>query len=100
MKRLVLAALVAVAACATPAVNSQTKNLPPDAIYVDPAAAGWNAAALADLVTYVKGQKSTGLVVIQNQRIIAEHNWQLGDDAATFRTNFTHGAGANGALLE
>ena len=99
MKRLLLAALLAVAACSTPAVNGQT-NVPPDALYVDPASAGWNAAALADAVNYVKIQKSTGFVVIQDRRIIAEYNWPLGEDAATFRGNFTHGTGASGALLE
>ena len=101
MKSLVLAAAVALgfSACAAVAQNA-TNNRPPDAIYVEPAAAGWNAAALADAVSYVATQKSTGLVIIQDNRIIAERYWPLAEDATTFRTNFVHGAASDGALLE
>ncbi len=80
--------------------QSRTSDLPPDSFYVDPAAAGWNAAALADAVNYAASQKSTAFVVIQDGRILTERYWPLGDDAATFRNNFVHGSAANGALLE
>jgi hypothetical protein len=99
MKPLILAVALALGAC-TASAQGATNNLPPDAIYVDPATAGWNAAALADAVTYVAGQKSTGFVIIQDGRIVAEHYWPLPEDAATFRTNFVHGTAADGALLE
>ncbi len=101
MKTLVLATALALSLSACTAVaQSPTNNLPPDAIYVDPAAAGWNAAALSDAVNYVAAQKSTGFVVTQDNRIIAEHYWPLAQDAATFRNNFVHGIASGGALLE
>lgn len=101
MKQLVLAAAFAfgLSAC-TASAQSVANDRPPDAIYVDPAAAGWNAAALADAVSYVAGQKSTGFVIVQDDRIIAEHYWPLPPDAAVFRNNFVHGTASNGALLE
>ena len=101
MKPLMLATafVLSLSAC-TAAAQSPGNNLPPDAIYVDPAAAGWNAVALADAVNYVAGQKSTGFVVVEDGRIIAERYWPLADDAPTFRANFVHGAASDGALLE
>src|SRR5690606_21064558 len=76
-------AAVAIALCvsALPAsAQEPAADLPPDAFYVDPAAAGWNAAALADAVSYVGRQKSTGFVVIHDNRIVAEHDWPLAED--------------------
>jgi CubicO group peptidase (beta-lactamase class C family) len=67
---------------------------------VDPAVAGWDAAGLADAVAYVASQKSTGFVVIDRNRIIAEQNWPLGENAAAFKANFVHGTAPDGALLE
>lgn len=60
----------------------------------------WNAAALDDVTNYVQSQKTTGFLIVQDKRVIAEHNWPLGADAATFRNNFVHGTAPNGALLE
>ena len=101
MKPFVLAVALALSLSAcTAAAQNAANNLPPDAIYVDPAAAGWKTAALADAVSYVAGQKSTGFVIIQDGRIIAEHYWPLPADAETFRTNFVHGTAPDGALLE
>lgn len=67
-----------------------------------PTASGWNAAALAELVSYAQGQKTTGFLIIQNGRTITENNWPLPDDAAsqTFRANFVHGKSATGELRE
>jgi len=64
--------------------------------------AGWNAAALAETVAYVQSQKTTGFLIIQDGKTIAEHNWPLGDDAAsqTFKANFVHGTSYDGALKE
>ena len=85
---------IALAAYASIApVTAQAQN-------VDPAAAGWNKAALDEAITYVASQKSTGLVVIDHNRIIAEQNWSLGVDAATFKALFVHGTAPDGAWLE
>lgn len=67
---------------------------------VDPAKAGWNAAALADVAAYVQSQKTTGFLIVQDRKVIYEHNWPLGAGAAQFSANFTHGTDAHGALEE
>ena len=67
---------------------------------VDPAAAGWNRAALDEVVAYVGSQRSTGFVVIDHDRIIIERRWPVGDGAETFTANFVHGTTPDGALLE
>jgi CubicO group peptidase (beta-lactamase class C family) len=67
---------------------------------IDPAKAGWNVAALADVAAYVESQKTTGFLILQNRRIVYEHNWPLPPDAAPFGANFTHGTDARGALKE
>lgn len=64
------------------------------------APAGWNAAALAETVAYVKGQKTTGFLVIQDGKTITEQNWPLADADAVFRSSFVHGKSADGALRE
>src|SRR6478736_2086856 len=64
------------------------------------AAAGWNAAALDELTGYVASQKSTGLVIIQGDKLIAEKLWPLPADARAFRAAFVHGTASDGALLE
>jgi CubicO group peptidase (beta-lactamase class C family) len=94
-----VAAALALSGCASLGAHGSTDPAP-DALRVDPASIGWNAAALADVVSYVQSQKSTGLLIVQNGRVIAEHSWPLPADAATFRNNFTHGASAEGALIE
>ena len=91
------AAVFALASCASAAGQVDP---PAPILKVDPAAAGWNAAALAETVSYVQSQKTTGFLVIDHNRIITEVNWPLGDDAATFRENFVHGQTSDGALLE
>lgn len=91
------AALLAVSACAAPPSPSSATSVSA------PAATGyWNAAALAEAVAYVQSQKTTGFLIIQDRKVIAEHNWPLPDDAAsqTFRANFVHGEAAGGALRE
>ncbi len=66
----------------------------------DPAKAGWNTAALDDVAAYVQSQKTTGFLIIQDRKVIYEHNWALGADAANFAANFTHGTDAHGAIAE
>jgi CubicO group peptidase (beta-lactamase class C family) len=87
-------AAMGIAACATPSLTSQAVSA-----NVDPAAS-WNAAALADVTSYVQSQKTSGFLIIHDKRVIAGHNWPLGDDAAIFKTNFVHGVAPDGALLE
>jgi CubicO group peptidase (beta-lactamase class C family) len=67
---------------------------------VDPAKAGWSPAPLSELAAYVQSQHTTGFLVIQNRRVIFEHNWPLPPEAAAFSANFTHGTDAHGALEE
>jgi CubicO group peptidase (beta-lactamase class C family) len=67
---------------------------------VDPAKAGWNTDALAELAAYVQSQKTTGFLIIQDRKVIYEHNWPLPPSAAAFLTNSTHGMDAHGALQE
>ncbi|MBZ5601534.1 MAG: beta-lactamase family protein [Acidobacteriia bacterium] len=67
---------------------------------VDPAKAGWTPAALDELAAYVQSQKTTGFLIIQDRKVIFEHNWPLPADAANFAANFTHGTDAHGALQE
>jgi CubicO group peptidase (beta-lactamase class C family) len=91
----VLVAALALSACASPGATPHA-----EAVRIDPAAAGWNAAALGEVVSYVASQKSTGFVIIENNRIITEQLWPLPADAETFRSSFVHGTAADGALLE
>jgi CubicO group peptidase (beta-lactamase class C family) len=67
---------------------------------VDPAKAGWTTTALDELAVYVQSQKTTGFLIIQDRKIIYEHNWPLPAAAATFAANFTHGTDARGAIEE
>jgi CubicO group peptidase (beta-lactamase class C family) len=67
---------------------------------VDPAKAGWAPPALDELSAYVQSQKTTGFLIIQDRKVIYEHNWPLPTEAASFAANFTHGTDAHGALQE
>ncbi len=88
-----LAAALMLTACASaPASEAQTK-------VVDPASVGWNQAALDDVISYVASQKSTGLVIIEDNKIIAEKLWPLPADVGAF-AGFVHGTAADGAILE
>ena len=62
--------------------------------------ADWNAAALDDLAAWVQSQKTTGFLIVQDRKVIYEHNWPLPVEAANFARNFTHGTDAHGALQE
>jgi CubicO group peptidase (beta-lactamase class C family) len=65
-----------------------------------PTPPGWNAGALADVLAYAQGQRTTGFLIIQDRRTVSESNWPLGADAVAFRNNFVHGTATDGALLE
>src|SRR5271170_2758399 len=62
---------------------------------VDPAKAGWTPSALDELAAYVQSQKTTGFLIIQDRKVIFEHNWPLPPAAATFAADFTHGTDAH-----
>lgn len=67
---------------------------------VDPAQAGWNVAALNEVVAYVQSKATTGFLIVQDRKVIFEQNWPLPADATGFAANFTHGAYSHGALQE
>jgi len=73
---------------------------PRDLAAVDPAKAGWNTAALDEVVAYVQSQKTTGFLIIQDRKVIFEHNWPLPPEAKAFAANSTHGTDAHGGLQE
>src|SRR5277367_1384065 len=67
---------------------------------IDPAKAGWTLSALDELAAYVQTQKTTGFLIVQDRKVIYEHNWPLPADASNFGANFTHGTDAHGGLQE
>lgn len=83
--------------CACAAPSGAPRGEP---VAVTPAAAGWNQAALDELLRYAASQKSTGLVILHDNRIIADARWPLPADAGSFRSTFVHGTAPDGALLE
>lgn len=89
-------ALVVLCAIATPAGAPRAEPARAEPV----AAADWNAAALDELTRYVASQKSTGLVIIQGDKLIVEKLWPLPADARAFRAAFVHGTAPDGALLE
>lgn len=89
-----LAAAIALGACASsPAPR-------PQPVAIDPVALGWNRQALDEVIGYVGAQKSTGFVIIEDNRILVEKVWPLAADAEAFRSGFVHGEARDGALLE
>lgn len=100
LRSIIAAALLAAACSSQPVASQVSSNLPPDALRVLPAAAGWNTAALDEVMAYVGSQKTTGFLIIDNDRIVAERNWPLAADATTFRDSFVHGTASDGSLLE
>ena len=81
-----LAAALALGACAMQPASAQDQ-----AVQTATDAAGWNTAALANVVSYAQSQKTTGFLIIQNDKTIAEHSWPLTDADATFKANLVHG---------
>ena len=57
-------------------------------------------AALAQVVDYVRSQKTTGFLIVDDGRVVVEYNWPLDEAAANFRKHFVHGSAPSGALLE
>jgi CubicO group peptidase (beta-lactamase class C family) len=96
MLRRILISSMGAAALAGPALAASA----PGFVKTDPARAGWNAAALAEALAWVKAQKTTGFMIVQDGKVLAEENWPLPADAGTFKANFTYGNAKDGSLLE
>src|SRR6188508_3113754 len=47
---------------------------------VEPAKAGWDAAAIDSALTYAGEQRSSGVVVLYRGRIVAERYWEITPD--------------------
>ena len=52
------------------------------------------------VLDYAKSQRTTGFLIVQDRKTLAEQNWPLPDDAAQFRDAFTYGPAPDGSLLE
>jgi CubicO group peptidase (beta-lactamase class C family) len=61
---------------------------------------GAQSKAMQEVLEYVRGQKTTGFLIIQNRQTLVEKNWPLDADAGKFRDDFTYGQAADGSLLE
>jgi CubicO group peptidase (beta-lactamase class C family) len=61
---------------------------------------GWNVEALADAALYAQSQNTTGFLIVQDGKVIYEHNWPLADPNSAFARNFTHGTDSHGAIGE
>lgn len=58
------------------------------------------SAAMQEVLDYVRGQKTTGFLVIRDRTTLVERNWPLPADAAQFRATAAYETTAEGALLE
>lgn len=103
-KRRKHAAIVAVglmasmmAACATPVSAIATEPQQPGGGFDTGQTAP--SPAVADLLTYLRQQNSTGFVVIQDGRVLMNEGWNAPANDAVFG-NFVYGQASNGALLE
>ena len=71
---------------------------------VDPGTLGWNVTALENLVSFVRARKSTGLLIIQDGKIVVEHYWPVTPLDAFTRPRFysllSHGLTQEGQPIE
>lgn len=71
---------------------------------VDPSALGWNVTALENLVSFAKARKSTGLLIVQDGKIVVEHYWPVTPLDALVRPRFysllSHGLTEKGEPIE
>lgn len=71
---------------------------------VDPGALGWNVTALENLVSFARARKSTGLLIIQDGKIVVEHHWPVTPLDALTRPRFysllSHGLTKEGQPIE
>lgn len=67
--------------------------------HVDPSAAGWNPAALEAALDVAGARKSSGLVILQGGRILAERYWTPTGTSERY-ANFVGGRDDEGHLVE
>lgn len=71
---------------------------------VEPAAAGWDVTVLEDLVSFARTQRSTGLLIVQDGKIVAERYWPVTPIDAVRRPRFyfflSHGSTKQGWPIE
>ncbi|WP_044561174.1 serine hydrolase [Azospirillum sp. B4] len=63
------------------------------------AAQGEQSAEMGDLLNYLRGQNSTGVLIIQDGKTLVEKNWPAPEGNPQF-SMFVYGQSARGALLE
>lgn len=62
--------------------------------------ASWSTPALEEVAGYVRSQKTTGLLIVQEAAVVLERNWPLEAGDTRFAANWTAGKDRHGALLE
>lgn len=60
----------------------------------------WEPAALDELASYCRDQRSTGLLLVQDRQTIVERNWPVPAGSRVFERRYLHGVSAGGALRE
>ena len=63
-------------------------------------AEGDRGVAMQAVMDYVRGQKTTGFLVIQDRKVLIARNWPLPPDAVLFRAHAAYEVNAAGELLE
>lgn len=63
---------------------------PPDGAWQteDAAGSGWNVSALGDLARFARARHSTGLLIVHDGKIVAEHYWPVTRRDALIRPRF------------
>ncbi len=60
----------------------------------------WDDAALDELAAYCQGQRTIGLLVVQDRRTVLERNWPVAAGSDLFERRYLHGSARDGALRE
>ena len=60
----------------------------------------WDDAALNELASYCKDQRTTGLLVVEDRRTVLERNWPVAAGSDLFERRYLHGTARDGALRE
>ncbi|RPF81025.1 MAG: class C beta-lactamase-related serine hydrolase [Verrucomicrobia bacterium TMED71] len=60
-------------------VHAADLYFPTDTVWetIDPGSAGWDVNGLEELLEFAREQRSTGIVILQNGRILAERYWEI-----------------------
>ncbi|MCZ6674544.1 MAG: serine hydrolase, partial [Verrucomicrobia bacterium] len=69
---------------------------------IDPASAGWDQSKLDELLTFAGEQRSSGVLILQNGKILAEQYWppEKYDDGEGKFSRRLHGSVAYGSTIE